>query len=153
MNFIEEADITSVSLSIELERAVVNHTMNPDGSLYVIDDSNLGFWCVIREPSSLINLTTYVNFRSSTTVLQRLTLANDINRTAYGVTSWNAEGQLRLEHVLSYRGGLLRETFVRGVRSFGAVITKALRQFDPDYEILVPVSETESISDDKPAEA
>lgn len=153
MNFIEETDVTSVSLAIELERAVVNHTMNPDGSLYVIDDQWLGFWCVIREPSSLINLTTYVNFRSSTTEFQRLTLSNDINRTAYGLTAWNAEGQLRLEHVLSYRGGLLRETFVRGVRSFGAVITKALHQFDPNYKLLVPVSETEAIADDEPAAA
>ena len=76
INLIEENDVTYVTLSLELERASIMYETHEEGqSLYVTED-NFPFWIRIRKNSGLIGLGTYIKFRSSTTELQKLTLAN-----------------------------------------------------------------------------
>ena len=148
INLIEECNVTSVNLAIELERATITYQPLDSGSLYVHEDGWFPFWVVLRESAGLINLTTYIGFRDTSTTLERLNLANTINRYAYGLTSWVEDDLLKMEHTINYRNGVLRETFIRVTRNFAAVVTKSLKQYDPDHKLLVPLGEVSAENDD-----
>lgn len=148
INLIDEKDVTYVTLSLELERASIDYETREEGkSLYVTEPEWFPFWCRINSNSSLIALGTYIPFRDSPTELQRLTLSNDFNRYAFGIAAYVEGAQLKIDTILNFRGGLLRENFIRVSRNFSAVITKSIRDHDPNYEILMPLSEMTSESD------
>ena len=148
INLIEENDVTYVTLSLELERASIMYETREEGqSLYVTEDNFFPFWIRIRKNSGLIGLGTYIKFRSSTTELQKLTLANQFNRCAFGITAYRDGDELKIDHILNYRNGILRETFIRVSRNFSSVITKSIRDHDPNYELLMPLSEMSSEND------
>ena len=150
INLIEENDVTYVTLSLELERASIMYETREEGqSLYVTEDNFFPFWIRIRRNSGLIGLGTYIKFRSSTTELQKLTLANEFNRCAFGITAYKDGDELKIDHILNYRNGLLRENFIRVSRNFSAVITKSIRDHDPNFELLMPLSEISSQSDNE----
>ena len=149
INLIEENDVTYVTLSLELERAPIMYETRDEGqSLYVTED-NFPFWIRIRKNSGLIGLGTYIKFRSSTTELQKLTLANMFNRFAFGITAYKDGDELKIDHILNYRCGVLRENFIRVSRNFSAVVTKSIRDHDPNFELLMPLSEMSSQSDNE----
>ena len=150
INLIDEKDVTYVTLSLEFERASIDYETREEGkSLYIIEPGWFPFWCRINKNSSLIALATYIPYRDSSTELQRLTLANDFNRYAFGVTAYVEGDKLKIDHILNYKNGLLRENFIRVSRNFSAVITKAIRDHDPNYELLMPLSEMSSESDNE----
>ena len=149
INLIEENDVTYVTLSLELERAPIMYETRDEGqSLYVTED-NFPFWIRIRKNSGLIGLGTYLKFRSSATELQKLTLANEFNRCAFGITAYKDGDQLKIDHVLNYRSGILRESFIKVSRNFSSVITKSICDHDPSYDLLMPLSEMSSQSDNE----
>ena len=150
INLIEEKDVTYVTLSLEFERASIDYETRDEGnSLYIIEPGWFPFWCRINRNSSLIALGTYIQYRDSPTELQRLTLANDFNRYAFGISAYVEDNKLKIEHILNYRNGLLRENFIRISRNFPAVITKSIRDHDPNYEFLMPLSEMSSENDNE----
>lgn len=143
INFIEAVDVTAVTLSIELEKAVLAHELKPDGSLYVNEDG-FPFWLRILQKYSYLGFCTYIRFRESSTLLEKLTLANKFNKSLFMVTAYISDDELRIEHTLNFRDGLLKETFIRCSRNFAQVIERGILDFDPDYKLLMRLSEMSS---------
>lgn len=140
---IEEKDVTAVNLAVELERAVVQHVLGEDGSIYVTEDGWFPFWIRIQESAGYVTFKTHTNFKRSTPHLQRLELCNALNARNYLVTAYVQEDQLLLDYVLNYRDGLLRETFVRTCRQFARNLGKGLEGVDPENEFILPPGKTE----------
>ena len=141
INLIEEENINPVTLSIELERAVLQHEAREDGSLYLTENGFFPIFIRVRKHSGLVSLDTYLYFRESATELERLKLANTMNQCAFGITCYVNDAQLKFDHILNYRNGLLRETFVRVVRNFSRVVGKSISEHDPGYQLLMPLLE------------
>ena len=142
---IEEKDVTPVNLSVELERAVIAHRLEENESLYVIEDGWFPFWIRVNRNGGLVNFRTFTNFRRATGRLDILEICNRLNREHYMITAYVEQDRICFDHVLNFRNGLLRETFVRGCRQFIASIDKGLRTYDPDFEIILPPGKTEAL--------
>ena len=143
INLIEETDISSATLSIELERAVIQHESKPDGSLYVFEDG-FPFWVRVLKKSGFVAFATYIGFRESSTQLEKLTLANSFNKTSFMISAYVVKEELRIDHAISYRDGMLKETFIRGCRNFSSVVEKAINDLDPEYKVIMRLSELSS---------
>lgn len=142
-NLIEESDVTPVNLSLHLELAVIEHKLEDDHGIYVTEDNFFPFWIRVLKNFGFVGLTTYIIFRKSSTHLQRLELANKFNCKNWIGTAYVDDDRLKIDHVLSYRDGLLTENFIRICRQYTGAIRESLAAFDPDYKILRPLGETE----------
>ena len=140
MNFIEENDVTLATLSCELERAVMQYETR-EKSLYVNESGMFPFWIHVNDNGDLVGLETYLGFRDTASELDQLKLSNEFNRYAFGITAYAAENKLKIDHIINFRGGLLRETFVRVCRNFALTVHNSIRDHDPNYEILLRLSE------------
>ena len=143
-NLIEEKDVTSVTLSLELEVAVLEHKLEQDEAIYVTESGFFPCWIRVLKSSGYVGFTTYIMFRDSSTCLQRLELANRFNKRSYITTNHVDDDKLIIDHVLCYRSGILKETFIRGLRQYSSAICNAISKIDPDYKVLLPLGETES---------
>lgn len=143
-NLIEEKDVTSVTLSLELEVAVLEHKLEQDEAIYVTESGFFPCWIRVLKSSGYVGFTTYIMFRDSSTCLQRLELANRFNKRSYITTNHVDDDKLIIDHVLCYRSGILKETFIRGLRQYSSAICNAISEIDPDYKVLLPLGETES---------
>ncbi len=144
-NLIEEVNVTAVNLSLELERAVISHVLQDDQAIYVNEDGFFNFWIRILEKRVLIGLTTHTLFRKSTSTLKRLEFCNEINGKFFSLTAYSTfDGKLKLDYSLSYREGILQETFIRSCRQFSRTIETAMRNLDPDNEIVLLPGQEES---------
>lgn len=141
INLIAEADVSAATLAIELERATIGYESRDDGSLYVREGGWFPFWIQVYDASALIALGTYIEFRDSATELDRLKLSNMFNRYAFGICAYALNDRLKIDHILNYRDGLLRENFIRVSRNFSAIISKSIREHDPEQLLLVPLSD------------
>ena len=142
-NFIEEINVTPVILSLELEAAVIEHRLEDDEGIYVTEDGFFPFWIRVLKNSGFVGFTTYIVFRNSSTRLDRLELANSFNKRNYMTSSYVSNDQLIIDHVLCFRSGLLKETFIRGCRQYSSAIISSIKQIDPETKILVPLGEAE----------
>ena len=143
-HLIEEANVNAFNLSLELERAVIEHRLQDDEKLYVTGDGYFPFWIHILKKQRYIGFATYVMFRESTTALQRLELANQFNKDTYLSSAHVDMDMLKINHVLTYRNGILTETLIRGCRQFSAGIELFITESDPDYQVLMRLSESSS---------
>ena len=141
---IEEKDVTPVNLAVELERAVIGHVLDEDGSLYVTEDGMFPFWIRLHKGSSLVGLKTHTYFRKATSAVQRLEICNELNARNFLVTAYVRDDMLCLDHALMYRDGLLRETFVRGCRQFAKAVEKGLDQVDPEGSFILPPGKSQA---------
>ncbi|WP_041376832.1 YbjN domain-containing protein [Polaromonas naphthalenivorans] len=146
-DFIPESDVTPVTLSLHLERAVVQHRLEDDEAIYVTEDDWIPFWIRILKKPGFVGFVTYFNFRKSSTSLQRLELANEFNRETYMSSAFVKDDILKITHVISYRDGLLTETLIRACRQFSGGISLAIDEFDPEYKILMRLMKTEPESE------
>ena len=142
-NLIEEDDVTAVNLAIELERAVISHVLDEDGSIYVTEDGWFPFWIRINKGLGLVTFKTHTYFKKAASLVQRLEICNEINAKNFMVTACVSDNTLSLDHALGYRDGLLRETFVRGCRKFASTVEKGLDQADPAGSFILPPGGTE----------
>ena len=142
-NLIEEKDVTSVTLSLELEAAVLEHKLDEDGEIYVTESEFFPCWIKILKNSWYVGFTTYILFRKSSTRLDRLELANHFNKRNYMTTNHVDADKLIIDHVLCYRSGILKETFIRGLRQYSSAICNSISEIDPDYKVLMPLGATE----------
>ena len=140
---IEEADVTAVNLAVELERAVIQHVLQEDQSIYVTEDGMFPFWIKLNQEIALVSLRTHTDFRSSVSAMQRLEICNELNMNNYLITAYTQNDRLYMEYVLNYRDGLLRETFIRCCRQFANSVEKGLAQVDCDNEFVLAPGQTE----------
>ena len=141
---IEENEVTAVNLAVELERAVIQHVLEEDESIYVNEDGLYPFWVRIHKGSGFVSFRTHTNFKKSASHVQRLELCNELNMKNYMITANVRDDRLWFDYVLIYRDGLLRETFVRGCRQFARNVEKGLEQVDPENDFVLPPGKTES---------
>lgn len=146
---IEEKDVTPISLSLELEQAVIRHEVRDDQELYVTEAGWFPFWIHVSKGNGQIVLKTYTCFRKSTGVLQRLEFANEVNSKLALICAYVDKQTLRFDHCLLYRDGLTRESFVRACRMFNESLNKARSELDPDRSILLAPGEQEDVEDDQ----
>ena len=144
-DFIEESNVSAITLSLYLERAVVKHELQEDEGIYVVEENWFPFWIRILKKPCLIGFITYINFRKSSTRLQRLELANQFNCESYMSTAFVNNDVLKMTHTISYRDGLLNETLIRVCRKFCGDIGFAIAEFDPEYKILMRLTETQTV--------
>lgn len=144
--------MSAVNLSIELEKAVIQHELREDGSLYVFEDG-FPFWTRVLKKSGFVGLCTFIRFRETSTQLERLSIANNFNKNSFMITAYVCGDEMRIDHVLSYRDGMLKETFIRGCRNFPQVVERAILDFDPDYKMLMRLSEMSSENQDENRDA
>ena len=140
---IEEKEVTAVNLAVELERAVIQHVLDDDESIYVTEDGLFPFWVRILRGSGFISFKTHTNFKKSATHVQRLELCNELNMKNFMITACVQDDRLYLDYVLIYRDGLLRETFIRGCRQFARNVEKGLEQVDPENSFVMQPGKTE----------
>lgn len=144
-NIIEEKDINIIKLSLELEKAVIQHELQDDEVIYVNEDGFFPFWINIIKKRGFVSLSTNTFFRSTSTRQQRLDFCNRINYQYFMVTAYTTDdNKLKIDHSFNYRDGLIQETFIRGCRSFSRSIEIALRVLDPDNELVLEPGQTES---------
>ena len=144
-NLIEEADVTAVTLSLQLEKTFIQHRLQDDESIYVTEDCFYPFWIKVLNNRGFIGLSTHTLFRTKTTKFQRLEFCNRINYQYFLLTAYMTnDDKLKFDHVLSYRDGILEATFIRGCREFSRTIEIAIRDLDPENEIILPPGHTES---------
>lgn len=143
-NLIEEKDVTPVTLSLELETAVLEHKLEEDEAIYVTESGFFPCWIRVLKSSGYVGFTTYILFRQSSTRLDRLELANRFNKRNYMTTNHVDGDKLKIDHVLCYKSGILKETFIRGLRQYSSAICNSISEIDPDYIVLLPLGETES---------
>jgi Putative bacterial sensory transduction regulator len=142
-NLIEEKDVTIVYLAVELERAVIEHDLEDDKSIYVNEDTWFPFWVHASQSSGFVSFKTYTNFKKSTNKLQRLELCNELNNQNFLVTAYVQDDRLTIDYVLNFRDGLLRETFIRTCRQFPRNIEHGLKKVDPECDFILPPGKTE----------
>ena len=140
---IEEKEVTAVNLAVELERAVIQHVLDDDESIYVKEDGLFPFWVRIHKGSGFVSFKTHTNFKKSATHGQRLELCNELNMKNFMITAYAQDDRLYLDYVLNYRDGLLRETFVRSCRLFARNVENGLEQVDPENIFVLPPGKTE----------
>ena len=141
---IEDKDVTAVNLAIELERAVIGHVQNEDSSIYIREDGWFPFWIRVNNDIGFVNFRTHTNFKKATTLLQRLEICNEINKTKYMVTAYYKDDRLCFDHTLNCRDGLLRENFIRACRQFSTNIEMGLRATDSDRQFVLQPGQTEA---------
>ena len=141
---IEEKDVTAVNLAVELERAVIGHVLDEDGSIYVTEDGLFPFWIRLHKGSGLVSFKTHTYFKKATSALQRLEICNELNSQNFMFTAYVRGEMLCLDNALMYRDGLLRETFVRGCRQFANAVEKGIDQVDPECSFILPPGKTEA---------
>jgi hypothetical protein len=88
-------------------------------------------------------LNTHTRFKRAVGKLQRLELCNEINTKYFLLTASMDNQRLSIDHVLLYRDGLTRETFVRACRTFSQNIGRALSDLDPDDSVVLGPGEDE----------
>ena len=142
-DLIEEKDVSPVLLSLELEAAVIEHRLEDDEQIYVTEDGFFPCWIRVLKNSGYVAFTTYTLFRESSTYLERLELSNRFSKRNYMVTSYVDGEKLICDHVLCYRGGILKETFIRACRQYSTAIRQSISEIDPDYKVLLPLGTTQ----------
>ena len=139
-NLIEAKDVTTVTLSLELEAAVIEHTLEDDEAIYVTESGFFPCWIRVLKNSGYVGFTTYLMFRESSTRLERLELANQFNKRNYVTTAYVNSEKLIIDHVLCYRSGILNETFIRGCRQYCIAIGHSINEIDSEYKVLIPLA-------------
>lgn len=146
---IEESNVNIVNLSVELERAVIQHRLQEDESIYITENGFYPFWIRVLKNRGLVGLSTHTLFKKSATQLQRLEFCNHINYQYFMVTAYMTDDdKLKIDYSLSYRDGMLQETFIRGCREFSRTIEVAMRELDPENEIVLLPGQNESEPED-----
>ncbi len=140
---IEEPDVTPVNLAIELERAVIEHSLDDDESIYVTEDGWFPFWIWVLKGAGYVSFKTHTHFKKATNHLQRLEICNELNKSKYMLTCYVADDRVFFDHVLNFRDGLLRENFVRACRQFSKAIETGLKETDPENDFVLMPGQTE----------
>lgn len=146
---IEEGNVNIVNLSVELERAVIQHDLQEDEVIYITEDCFYPFWILVLKKRGFVGFSTHTQFRKSATKLQRLEFCNRINFQYFMVTAYMTDDdKLKIDHVVSYRDGMLQQTFIRGCGEFSRTIEVAMHDLDPENEIVLRPGQIESEPED-----
>jgi hypothetical protein len=144
---IDEKNVTPISLSLELEQAVIRHEVGEDQELYVTEAGWFPFWIYVSKGNGQIVFRTYTCFRMNTSAFQRFEFANEVNSKLALICAYVDKKILRFDHCLLYRDGLTRESFIRACRLFNESLNKAVCELDPDRSILLSPGEQDEAED------
>ena len=153
LNYIEEIDVTTARLSILLEKAVVEHVLQDDGDLYLVEDNLFPIWVHAPKKRGFVGFNTWLKFRDSSAPFDRLILANKFNQQNLMLTSYVVDDRLRMDHAISCREGLLSDTFIRACRNFSLAVEKSINAHDPHYEVLMRLKELSPSSSSESSDA
>jgi hypothetical protein len=140
---IEETDVTAVNLAVELERAVIEHRLDEDKSIYVTEDGWFPFWIRVVKGAGYVTLKSHTYFKKAAGGLQRLEICNELNKSKYMLTCYAVDDRMYFDHALNFRDGLLRENFVRACRQFSKAIETGLQDADPEHLIVLMPGQSE----------
>lgn len=144
-NLIEPTQVNIVNLSLELEKAVIRHDLGDDGIIYINEDGFFPFWIKILESRSFICLSTHTFFTRATTQEQRFEFCNRLSFQFFMVTAYVMNDNiLQIDHAIGFDDGLFQESFIRACRQFSRTIETALKQLDPDNELVLQPGQNES---------
>jgi hypothetical protein len=148
---IEESDVSLASLSLALERAMIEHISPDKKSLYIREPGMFPFWVEIHSGPKYILLRTIQDFSDKLDAHERLSLCNDINLKLFvpsvGIRSTKQRKEnvttylLTAFHPLYYRDGILTSHFIRMCRNFSDGMEQIKEHFDPDQQILIPLGQ------------
>lgn len=142
---IEEENVTAVNLSLELERAVIQHELQDDEGIYVTEDNWFNFWIRILKRRGYVGLSTHTRFKKSSSHLQKLDFCNKINSQYFMISAYTTDDDtLKLDHVINFRDGMLRETFIRSCRQFSRTLEVAMMELDPKNDLVLRPGEVET---------
>lgn len=141
--YIEEKDVTAVNLAVELERAVIEHRLDDDKSIYVNEDNWFPFWITVLPSAGLVSFKTHCNFKRASSTLQRLEFCNELNKHNYLITAYVLDDRLMFDYALNFREGLLRETFIRSCRQFSSNIDRGLNKTGVSSDLVLSPGKTE----------
>lgn len=141
---IEEDDVNMAKLSLILEQAVIEHTVEHNDRLYVRERGWFPFWISLDEFSRRIKMNTYIQFRGRSSEIERLRVANTVALNVGSVSVCVTDARLRFDLDLSYKDGLLQPHFVRAVRNFSHSIQYAKNSADSNWISLLPLGEDDT---------
>lgn len=118
--FLEEKEVSLVSLSLELEMAALEHTVQDNVNLYVNEEGTFPFWIRLYPDSHMMSFSTYVDFDDRVKGLDRLRFCNLFNESKLAPSVHVAKNRLYADYAMSYRDGLIRSQFIRMCRSFSS---------------------------------
>ena len=144
--FIEENDVSLVTLSLELEKATIEHETRPN-SLYIQEPGMFPFWVNLHEEPKYILINTYLNFVPTASNEMRLSLCNRINEKLFLPSTYihtfehdgEDEQRFMTAYPIYYRDGLIASHFIRMCRTFSNALKQIQDEFDRENEILEPL--------------
>lgn len=144
-NFIEENSVSGINLSLELEKAVIQHNLCDDGDLYITEDDFYPLWIKTLKDRGYIAFTTNTLFRRNVSHTQRLEICNEINRQSYLLSAYISanDDRLKIDHIISYRDGLMTDMFIRVLRKFSSSLKHALNNIDSNNDMVMMPGQTE----------
>lgn len=140
---IEENDVGPVTLSIALEQSAISHLLEEDENLYIDELGIFPHWVNIHQDAHLIFLKTHTGFRAKVSEFQRLEIANKLNSNNIMLTAFVKNDNLMFDHVINFKSGLLRETFIRAVRQFARNVERGIARVDIEEVFLLKPGEVE----------
>ncbi len=120
--FIEQDKVNLVSLSLELEQATMEHTLEDDGRIYVTENGMFPFWIRVYPGWHLISFRTYLRPEPSFAQADRFIFCNQLNGKLLFPALHVHEDRLYADHAISYRDGLIRSQFIRMCRAYATAV-------------------------------
>lgn len=143
---IEEKEVTLARLSVELERATMDHKAEKDASLYITEDEMFPIWISLRERPKFILLNTYQDMVTGTSQEKLHDICTQINDTYFMPTVCLRQVQrdggeitrMMAAHSVYYKDGLILSQFIRICRFFSHSMHRIQTEMDPCHEVLLP---------------
>lgn len=138
---IDEKDISPARLSVLLEQAVIDHTVEADGSIRVHEYGWFPYWVHHRPNLGTVILSTYTEFRDTATELDRLRVVNEATIRTMHLAVCLYKDRLRFDTGLSCRDAMVHEHFIRACREFPQSVEQGIEVVDAEYTHLKRLSE------------
>lgn len=127
--YLAEESVSVHAISHILRRAYLKHELDEDGDIKVYFE-NVNLFVLLDEERKLIKLLSSYGFSDEASELDRLQLANEINRRFIFIGVHATETSLVGEYYLSYEEGILPYQLMNSLRKFADVFPAAVRKSD-----------------------
>lgn len=116
--FLEEKEVNLVALSLELEQAAIEHTVQDDKRIYVTESGMFPFWLRLYPDPHMLSFSTYLEFDAALAETERHAFCNRLNSKSLLPAIHAHNDRLYADYAMSYRDGLIRSQFIRICRTF-----------------------------------
>lgn len=122
--FIEQDKVSLVTLSLELEQATMEHTLEDNERIYVSENGMFPFWIRVYPRWQLISFRTYLRPEPSFAQADRYIFCNRLNGELLFPALHVYEDRLYADHAISYRDGLICSQFIRMCRAYVTAVDR-----------------------------